>query len=197
MKRYRLRPLLALVAVSLGVAASAESAQFRSGAFVPPRAAPDFALRASDGSEFRLSQHRGKVIALTFGYTLCPDVCPTILAELAQMRARIGEAARRVQVVYVSVDPERDSLDRLRAYTGAFDRTFLGLTGPADQLDQVWKAYGVSVTKRPSGGLPNWYTVHHSAFVYLIDAGGRLLVMLPFGTPVDDLVHDVKVLLNE
>ena len=81
----------------------------RSGAFEPPRPAPDFALPAASGAEFRLSRHRGKVVVLAFGYTHCPDVCPTVLAELAQVRARLGRGRERVQVVYVSVDPERDT----------------------------------------------------------------------------------------
>src|SRR5262249_31382871 len=100
-----------------------------------------------------------------------------------------------VQVVYVSVDPERDTPARLRAYTQIFDETFLGCTGSAPQLAQVWKAYGVSVSRQPIPG--GSYAVHHSASVYLIDPGGRMRAMLPFGTPLDDLVHDVRILLGE
>jgi protein SCO1 len=185
--------LVGLVPVMVGA-----GAVLRSGAFEPPHPAPDFALATSDGDEFRLSQARGKVIALTFGYTNCPDVCPTVLAELAQMRARLGGGAQHVQVLYVSVDPERDTAARLRAYTELFDKTFVGLTGSAHQLGPVWKAYGVSIARRdiPGGG-PNAYSVHHTASVYLIDTTGRLRVMAPFGTPVDDLVHDVRALLAE
>jgi protein SCO1/2 len=187
--------LVLLVLALLGLT-PAESASFRAGAFEPPRAAPDFALRAAGGAEFRLSGHRGKVLVLAFGYTHCPDVCPTVLAELAQVRARLGPAAApRVQVAYISVDPERDTPERLRAYTEVFDKTFLGLTGPLARLEPVWKAYGVSIARRPvPGGV---YSVHHSASVYLIDPRGRLRVMAPFGTPVDDLLHDVRLLLDE
>jgi protein SCO1/2 len=175
----------------------AASAGFRGGAFEPPRAAPDFALRAASGAEFRLSRHRGKVVVLAFGYTHCPDVCPTVLAELAQVLARLGPAAAQlVQVAYISVDPERDTPERLRAYTEVFDKTFLGLTGPVAQLEPVWKAYGVSIARRP-GRDPGAYSVHHSASVYLIDPQGLLRVMAPFGTPVDDLLHDVRVLLEK
>jgi protein SCO1 len=178
--------------------ASAEGAELRAGAFEPPHSAPDFALRAPDGGEFRLSRHRGRVIALTFGYTNCPDVCPTVLAELAQIRARLGHDGTRVQVVYVSVDPQRDTPGRLRAYTELFDTTFLGLTGSPEQLGPVWKAYGVSIARReiPGGG-PDAYGIHHTASVYLIDVVGRLRVMAPFGTPVDDVLHDVRALLKE
>jgi len=179
-------------------AAPAGSAGLRSGAFDPPRAAPDFTLPTTRGGEFRLSRHLGKVVALTFGYTSCPDVCPTVLAELFQLLVRLGVAAKRVQVVYVSVDPERDTAARLRAYTEQFDKTFLGLTGAPDQLTPVWKAYGVSVVRRDlPGSKPPTYLIHHSASVFLIDATGRLRVMAPFGTPVDDVLHDVRALLEE
>jgi protein SCO1/2 len=179
-------------------AAPAGSAGLRSGAFDPPRPAPDFTLPTTRGEEFRLSRHLGKVVALTFGYTSCPDVCPTVLAELSQLRLRLGAAAKRVQVVYVSVDPERDTSPRLRAYTEQFDKTFLGLTGAADQLMLVWKAYGVSVVRRDlPGSKPPTYLIHHSASVFLIDPAGRLRVMAPFGTPLDDVLHDVRALLKE
>ena len=195
------RRLVAIVGLTMSALASGGvvgAAVFKSGTFEPPRQAPDFALRATSGAEFRLSRHRGKVIVLTFGYTNCPDVCPTVLAELAQMRLRLGKAANRVQVIYVSVDPERDTIERLNAYTQVFDKTFLGLTGSADQLGPVWKAYGVSIARRQvAGGGPGAYSVHHSASLYLIDPAGRLRVMAPFGTPVDDVLHDVRALLAE
>ena len=187
-----------MVASAVSGHAATETARFRSGAFEPPRPAPDFTLPAASGAEFRLSRHLGKVVVLTFGYSSCPDVCPTVLAELAQVRERLGAAARRVQVVYVSVDPERDTPTRLQGFTEQFDKTFLGLTGPMDQLAPVWKAYGVSVVRRDlPGSNPPTYLVHHSASVFLIDAAGRLRVMAPFGTPADDLLHDIRVLLKE
>jgi len=179
--------------------ADAAPAALRSGAFDPPRAAPDFTLPAASGAEFQLRRHLGKVVVLTFGYSSCPDVCPTVLAELAQVRVRLGaKEAQRVQVVYVSVDPERDTPARLRAFTEQFDKTFMGLTGPREQLEPVWKAYGVSVVRKDlPGSTPPTYLVHHSASVFLIDAAGRLRVMAPFGTPSDDVLHDVRLLLKE
>lgn len=200
------RRVVALVAVVVGClaasapvrAAPAGAAKLRSGAFDPPRPAPDFSLPAASGSEFRLSRHLGKIVVLTFGYSSCPDFCPTVLAELAQVRERLGSAARRVQVVYVSVDPERDTPTRLRGFTEQFDKTFLGLTASTDQLAPVWKAYGVSVVRRElPGSQPPTYLVHHSASVFLIDGAGRLRVMAPFGTPSDDVLHDIQLLLKE
>ena len=113
--------------------AGAPPGEFRGGVLDPPRPAPDFTLPAHDGAVFRLSQQRGQVVALVFGYTFCPDVCPTTLAELAQVRSRLGPAAAaRLRVAFVTVDPERDDAARLRVYTQAFDRTFVGLTGTAE-----------------------------------------------------------------
>ena len=187
-----------LAAGALAHAAPAGATKLRSGAFDPPRPAPDFTLPAASGAEFRLSRHLGKIVVLTFGYSSCPDVCPTVLAELAQVRERLGGSARRVQVIYVSVDPERDTPARLRGFTAQFDKTFLGLTAPMDQLEPVWKAYGVSVVRRDlPGSKPPTYLVHHSASVFLIDAAGRLRVMAPFGTPSDDVLHDIRLLLKE
>jgi protein SCO1 len=199
------RRLLAAVAVgALAIAAATPGAAapagtpFRSGAFDPPRQAPDFTLPSAGGVEFQLRRLQGKVVILTFGYSSCPDVCPTVLAELAQVRVRLGAAAKRVQVVYVSVDPERDTPARLRAFTEQFDKTFVGLTGPAEQLAGVWKAYGVSVVRKDlPGSTPPSYLVHHSASVFLIDPAGRLRVMAPFGTPSDDVLHDVRALLAD
>jgi protein SCO1/2 len=186
----------ALALAGLLASAPAGAATLRGGAFEPPRPAPDFTLTASAGGEFQLSRARGKVVLLTFGYTNCPDVCPTVLAELAQVRAQLGPDAGRVQIVYVSVDPERDTTERLRTYVSIFDKTFLGLTGSSAQLGPVWKAYGISIARReiPGGG-PQSYGVLHTASVYLIDTAGRLRVMAPFGTPADDVLHDVRLLL--
>src|SRR4029078_4384598 len=100
----------------------------------PPRQAPEFALRGSDGSELSLGRYRGKVVLLTFGFTHCAAVCPTTLATLAQARSGLGAAADAVQVVYVTVAPERDSAAHMRDYLAAFDRSFVGATGAPDTL---------------------------------------------------------------
>lgn len=186
---------LAVAIASITLCAGAGAASpFKSGVLEPPRPAPDFTLRTAEGREFRLSQHRGAVVLLTFGYTACPDVCPMTLAEFAQIKARLGAPRRNVVFVFVTVDPERDTPDRIRAYTRAFDATFIGLTGSAERLAQVWRAYGVTARKRMVGGSAAAYFVDHSAFVYVIDAEGHLRLMFPFGTPVEDMTHDVALL---
>jgi protein SCO1/2 len=185
------------ITVALSVShVSAAGPGFRSGVLEPPRPAPEIALRAHDGSDFRLSRHRGDVVAIAFGYTFCPDVCPTTLAELAQVRTKLGPVARRLRVIFVTVDPERDGPERLRAYTQAFDRTFIGLTGSPDQLAAVQRSYGVVAKKQAVRGTAAAYLVDHSAFVYVVDAEGQLRLMVPFGTSIDDMTHDIGLLLR-
>ena len=131
---------------------------------------------------------------LEFGYTSCPKVCPTTLATLAQARRKLGDAARQVQVVFVTVDPERDDAGRMRAYLKGFDPTFVGGTGTPAQLEAVRTRYGVIAQRHNVG---DGYVVGHSSSVYLIDRQGRLRGMMPFGSVADDYVHDVRALLAE
>ncbi|HTU00700.1 MAG TPA: SCO family protein [Candidatus Sulfotelmatobacter sp.] len=177
-------------------AGSAGSVRFKGASPTPVRAAADFALTSQNGTEFRMSGERGNVVALWFGYTFCPDVCPMTLSELIQARQRLGERGKRFRIVFVTVDPERDTVARLREYARGFGGGFTALTGSADQLAQVRKAYGVVAQKRVVAGTAAAYLVDHSAFVYLVDPAGQLRVMFPFGMSIDDMVHDIKVLLE-
>ncbi|WP_206606524.1 SCO family protein [Steroidobacter cummioxidans] len=182
------------VVLSAMTALAADRPAFKAGVFEPPRAAPELSLQASSGGELSLANYRGKVVLLGFGFTSCPEVCPTTLATLAQARKRLGAQGEQLQVVYVTVDPERDSAERMRAYLGGFDRTFIGGTGTPAQLEAVRKNYGVMADRKPLG---NSYTVGHSSSVYLIDRQGLLRGMMPYGRLPDDYVHDVRALLSE
>ncbi len=188
---------LGFVAASLAAAAVVSAAgPFKSGVLEPAHPAPDFALPASDGSTFRLRDQRGRAVVLFFGYTFCPDVCPLTLSEMAQVRSQLAARAARLRVVFITVDPERDTVERLRAYVGAFDRSFLGLTGNPDALARVRQAYGVVAEKRTVAGTKAAYLIDHSAFAYVIDPEGRLRLMFPFGTSIDDMTHDLTLLLG-
>ena len=147
--------LLLLLILAVAVGAAAASSELRSGVFKPPRPAPDFSLPGSNNAEIKLSRYRGKVVALGFGYTSCPDVCPTTLAHLAGIRKKLGSTGKEFQVVYVTVDPERDNAERLRKYLAAFDPTFIGVTGTPAQLADVRKAYGILATKKTVEGNHN------------------------------------------
>jgi protein SCO1/2 len=169
---------------------------FRSGLFEPPREAPDFSLDGSNGKPLHLRDHLGKVVIVEFGFTFCQNVCPVTLARLTEVHQKLGSAARDVQLVYVTVDPARDTPERLREYLTYFNPSFLGATGTRDDVAAVLKAYGVVaeqvVSKNPALG----YEVNHSSFLYLVDRQGKIRGLVPFGTPADDILHDVQLLLE-
>jgi protein SCO1/2 len=184
--------LLALL-VTLG-AGGANPRALKAGVFDPARAAPELALQSTAGGTLTLEAYRGKVVLLGFGFSSCPQVCPTTLAMLAQARRKLGSQAAQLQVVYVTVDPQRDDAARMRAYLEGFDTSFVGGTGSAARLAAVRKAYGVMAEKKPLG---QSYSMAHSTSVYLIDRRGLLRGMMPYGRLPDDYVHDVRLLLAE
>jgi protein SCO1 len=191
-------PFLALLALSLvttEVNLVADNTALRAGMFDPPRQAPELALKGSNGELLRLSQYRGKVIVLGFGFTSCPKVCPTTLSVLAHARKKLGPQAAGMQVVYVTVDPERDTPERMRHYLKAFDTSFVGGTGSAEQLAAIRKEYGISAEKKYFG--KGSYNIAHSSYTYLIDRQGRLRGLMPYGRTPDDYVHDIKALQKQ
>jgi protein SCO1/2 len=190
------RSLTTAVLWLLLVAASgaAHATAFKAGTFDPARVAPDFALQGSDGHELRIDRFRGKVVLLAFGYSSCKDVCPLTLATFAQVRRRLGAAASDFQVVYVTVDPQRDTPERLKKFLENFDNTFVGGTGTEAQLASVRQEYGVTAKKIP---YEHSYTYAHSSFAYLIDRQGRMRALMPYGHSADDYVNDVSILLKE
>jgi protein SCO1/2 len=177
-----------------GVTTSNAAPQLIAGVFDPPRAAPDFEIYGSNGSMLRLNDHRGKVVILGFGFTSCPDVCPTTLAILAQARKQLGEDAKHLQVIYITVDPQRDTAEQMRKYLAAFDKSFVGGTGEEPELDAIRKEYGIIADKKTYG--PS-YTYAHSSYTYLIDRKGMLRALMPYGHKADDFAHDVRALLAE
>lgn len=188
----------ALLAAVLAFTATVQAAPaLKSGSFSPARMAPEIAQKAADGSDFRLSLLRGKVVVLEFGFTHCPAVCPASLAMLAQARQKLGPHADRLQVVFVSVDPERDTPARLKAYLAQFDKSFIGLTGTPEQMAAIRKDYGITATKFPAPGGQPGYQMGHSSYLYFIDKKGMLRALMPFGRPADEMVHDVNVLAAE
>jgi protein SCO1/2 len=164
----------------------------RAGVFSPPHSAPDFSLPGSDGSVVTLARYRGKVVLLEFGFTNCAAVCPTTLATLAQVRRQLGRAGDSIQVIFVTVDPARDSAAAMRQYLGAFDSAFVGATGDLGALAAVRQKYGVTAVRQGTG---SDYAIAHTSSIFLIDRGGRLRAMMPYGHDAADFVHDIKFLL--
>jgi protein SCO1/2 len=156
---------------------------------------PDFRLKDHNGKERTLADFRGKVVALFFGYTHCPDVCPTTLSDMAKALQILGPDAPRVQVLFVTLDPKRDTPELLREYVPAFNPTFLGLYGDAAATAKVTKDFKIYAAERP-GRTPESYTVDHSAQSLVFDGKGRLRLMLSYGTPGEKIAADFRILLN-
>jgi protein SCO1/2 len=156
----------------------------------------DFALPDTNGKVHTLEDYRNKVVVLFFGYTHCPDVCPTTMAELAQAMQQLGPDAQRVQVLFVTVDPARDTPALLGQYVSAFNPSFVGLH-PADdaQLAKVAKDFRVYYAKVP-GKTPDSYTMDHTAASYVFDPSGKLRLFARDGQGVEPWVHDIKLLLD-
>ncbi|MEM5399625.1 SCO family protein [Paraburkholderia unamae] len=157
----------------------------------------DFALPDTSGKTRTLADFKDKVVVLFFGYTHCPDVCPTTMAELSQALQQLGpDAAKRVQVLFVTVDPERDTAQILGQYTAAFNPTFIGLRPASeDQLKQVAKDFRVYYAKVP-GNTPDSYTMDHTAASYVFDTSGKLRLFARDGQGVTPWLHDLKILLG-
>jgi protein SCO1/2 len=192
--RRRAAAFVTLLLITAADAANDKTTSLKAGVFDPPRQAPDFALLGSNGGELKISQYHGKVVLLAFGFTSCTAVCPTTLNTFAQARHRLGAAAGDVQVVYITVDPQRDDSARLKKYLGGFDATFVGGTGTQQQLAAVRKNYGISTQRQNLG---DSYTYEHSSFTYLIDRSGRIRALMPYGHSPDDYVHDLTLLLKD
>jgi len=169
---------------------------FRGSLIDPPVRAAEITLTDQQGQLFRLSDEKGKVVLIFFGYTSCPDVCPTTLAQFKRIRAELGKQSDRVRFVFITVDPERDTPQRIRDYIAAFDASFIGLTGAMADLETVWKNFGVYRAKR-TGDSAFGYLMEHTARVYTVDMNGNLRVTYPYGMNTDDLVRDVSYLVGE
>lgn len=187
-----------VAAVAVGAVLFSKPAEFRGTSYGEPYpAADEIELTRFDGSRFRLSDQRGRVILLFFGYTSCPDVCPTTLAEVnLALQDLAPDQAEDVKVVFVTVDPERDHPARVQEYVNHFNGGFIGLSGTELELAEVWNQYGI-FREIVEGTSAAGYVVNHTARITLIDRQGNLRVSFAFDTPVEDIVHDLKLVLKE
>jgi protein SCO1/2 len=190
--------LLLVALVTLGVFLFGKPESFRGTTYVEPYPeASNIALTRADGSSFQLSQMREKIVLLFFGYTSCPDICPTTLAELNQALEKLDQNdGDRVQVVFVTVDPQRDTPERTQVYVNNFNPDFIGLSGTEEELSAVWDDFAV-FRETVEGASAAGYLVNHTARVTLIDGNGNIRISFGFDTPVENIVHDLKLILKE
>jgi protein SCO1/2 len=157
--------------------------------------AKGFALTDHTGKPRTLADYKGKVVVVFFGYTQCPDVCPTTMAEMAGVMQKLGPQADQVQVLFITLDPERDTQQLLASYVPAFDKRFVGLVGTPEQTAKTAKEFKVFYSKVP-GKEPGSYTIDHTAGSYVFDKDGRLRLFIRHGGGADAIVHDVRQLLS-
>jgi protein SCO1/2 len=177
-------------------ACSPQAQKFRSTDITGADFGKELALTGHDGKPHTLADFRGRLAVLSFGYTHCPDICPTTLADIAAAVKKLGPDAARVQVLFVTVDPERDTAELLATYVPAFDPAFLGLTGDAAAVQRAAKEFKIFYEKR-QGSAPGAYTMDHSAQVYVLDAQGRLRLLVRHERIAQDLAEDLRALLKE
>jgi protein SCO1/2 len=183
-------------AAATGTPTPSFTSQLRGAVFDPPRTVADFSVPSSSGAPFTLSEYRGKIVLLYFGYLTCPDVCPTTLAELQNVYKHLNQPVDQVKVVFISVDPERDTLDNLTKYAHAFSPDFIAARTDGSALKQVMGEFGVTATKRQVGDSPLSYLVDHTASVFLVAPDGRLLEQYLYGTDYRDIVYDIQAILQ-
>jgi len=157
--------------------------------------AKDFALTDHTGKPRTLADFKGKAVVVFFGYTQCPDVCPTTMAEMANVMKELGPLANKVQVLFITIDPERDTQQLLAKYVPAFDPRFLGLFGDKAATEKVAKEFKVFYQKNP-GKEPGSYTMDHTAGSYIFDPQGRIRLFVRHGQGPEPIVHDLKMLLS-
>lgn len=156
----------------------------------------DFVLTAHTGSRVRVSDYRGKVVVMFFGYTHCPDICAPTLQKLALLMKRLGQDAGRVQVLFVTVDPRHDTPDRLAGYVPRFHPSFLGLTGTEQEIAAVAQDYKVAFQANPQSP-PGHTLIDHFGGMMVKDATGKLRLLFKNDMPVEDMEHDLRLLLKE
>ena len=193
-RRTVLTTALALGVTTLVTACGDSKPAFKGSDISGTKLGRDWTLTGMDGKTYTLQSFAGKVVLVLLGFTQCPDVCPTSLAELAQVMKLLGTEADRVQVLMISVDPERDTPDVLRAYVSGFDPRFLGLTGTAEQVKQAASSFKAYYAKAPTSN--GGYSVDHSASFYLLDTKGEARVLLSNSMGAEAIAQDIRTLLR-
>jgi protein SCO1 len=169
--------------------------RFQGSLIDPPAPAADFSLLDQNGNLFNLSDQRGKIVLVFFGYTHCPDECPVTLSQFKQIKEQLKDKSEDVRFVLITVDPERDTQSEMRKFVANFDPSFIGLTGSVADLEPVWKSYGVFVEKGPANEQGD-YEIDHVSRVYLVDQQGNWRLTYPFGMEGSQITNDLEHLLQ-
>ena len=170
---------------------------FKAATIEPPDVAASFVLTDQHGSPFTLEQVKGKVVLLFFGYTNCPDVCPATLSDLQIVLKRLGSNASDVAVVFITVDPERDTTERLTRFVSLYDPATVALTGSPDALAAVYQAYGAGAQRRDTPESALVYVMDHTSTITVIDKKGMRRLLIGFGSPIYDITADLNALIAE
>ena len=186
--------LVGLIAVVIGVYFF-QPRPFHGVVMQSPNLANDFTLNAANGKTVSLSEYRGKVVILYFGYSFCPDVCPGTLDNVSKALKLLGRKAEDVQFIMVSVDPERDSPEKIAEYVTYFHPSFIGITGEPDQIAELTALYGIYYEKH-EGTPATGYLVDHTATMAVIDKEGYVKLILPFGITGEEIASDLRNLLR-
>ncbi len=186
--------LTLLLLVGIGIFQLMQPPTLRGTVIEPPKPMPDFTLQSADGP-VSLSDFRGKIVVLYFGYTSCPDVCPTTLANLRRALNDLGEKADEVQVILVAVDWQKDTPERVASYLSAFHPDFVGLSGAQEQINAVTKDFGIFYQINPPDE-NGYYTVDHTATTLVLNREGGLILTWPYGLTADELLDDLKVVIK-
>ena len=160
-----------------------------------PETSYDFTLTGGSG-DVSLSDFRGKLVLIYFGYTFCPDICPATLGNVNQALKQIGSKAEDIQLIMISLDPQRDTPEKLEQYVAHFNPTFIGITGTQEQVDTVTSLYGIFYEKK-EGSEATSYLIDHTATLMVIDREGYLKLVFPFGVTADEIADDLKYMLRQ
>jgi protein SCO1 len=187
--------VLAMSLTVIGMAGCIDKPSFRNTDITGAEFAREFALTDHNGQARTLADFKGKAVVVFFGFTQCPDVCPTTLAEMTEAVKQLGADGNKLQVLFITIDPERDTPELLKKYVPAFHPSFLGLTGSAEAIAKVAKEFKVFYQKSP-GKTPGSYTMDHTANSYVFDPQGRVRLVVKHGLGAEPLVQDLKQLLK-
>lgn len=197
MNFIRTNQLLVMCLLLLVFISSCGSYQFKNTQLTPPDPAYEFVLTDQNNQPFALNSQRGKVVMIFFGFTNCPDICPATLSDMQILRNRLGSQRDSVSMLFITVDPERDTVSRLKQFVDRFDSQIVALTADSTTLARVYKAYGAGAQRRELPDSALKYAMDHTSTLTVIDKQGQRRLLIGFGSDLTDTQNDITALINE